>query len=93
MHFGKGYGNRSTAFAKVFFTSHISLITTEPSAKVERRLSEGKSASWRSRVCEARAARTEGKSVSWRSQVCEARAAHTNSKSLPITFLSNKINY
>jgi len=80
MHFGKGYGNRSTTFAKVFFTSHISLITTESSAKVERRI-------------KARAARTEGKSASWRSRVCEARAARTNNKSLPITFLSNKINY
>ena len=33
---------------------------SEGSAKDERRMSEGKSASWRSRVCEASAARTEG---------------------------------
>ena len=34
-----------------------------------RTFSEGKSASWRSRVCD------EGKSASWRSRVCEACAA------------------
>ena len=37
---------------------------SEGSAKDERRMGEGKSASWRSRVCEASAARTEGKSAS-----------------------------
>jgi len=52
-------------------------------------MSEGKSASWRSRVCEARAARTEGKSVSWRSRVCEARAAHTEGKSASFNFFKN----
>ncbi|WP_288896253.1 hypothetical protein [uncultured Capnocytophaga sp.] len=47
-------------------------------------MSEGKSASWRSRVCEASAARTEGKSASWHSRVCEASAARTFFKALPI---------
>jgi len=56
---------------------------SEGSAKDERRMSEGKSASWRSRVCEASAARTEGKSASWHSRVCEASAARTFFKALP----------
>ena len=56
---------------------------SEGSAKDERRMGEGKSASWRSRVCEASAARTEGKSASWHSRVCEANAARTFFKALP----------
>ena len=38
---------------------------SEGSAKDKRRISEGKSASWHSRVCD------EGKSASWRSRVCD----------------------
>ena len=38
-----------------------------PTAKDERRMSEGKSASWHSRVCD------EGKSASWHSRVCDER--------------------
>ena len=38
-----------------------------PTAKDKRRMSEGKSVSWRSRVCD------EGKSASWRSRVCDER--------------------
>ena len=66
-----------------FFSAKVQRRFSEGSAKDERRMGEGKSASWRSRVCEASAARTEGKSASWHSRVCEANAARTFFKALP----------
>ena len=43
----------------------FSLLSHILRAKDHRRITEGKSASWRSRVCD------EGKSASWRSRVCD----------------------
>ena len=48
---------------------------SEGSAKDKRRISEGKSASWHSRVCD------EGKSASWHSRVCdEGKSASWHSR-------------